>query len=151
MLQRKLQRHQGAHRMTHDMGTIDLQMVEQLQQLRGEIRELHAFGRQLAFTMAQHVVGQHTVLLRQRRELRLPGPLVHAHAMDEHDGAARALVRAMDLKGRAFEAPALHRLRRFHWSPARRDPGNGRQCGGGDGRQSTRPARPRSHSGRAHH
>ncbi len=65
-------------------------MIEQLQQLVGVAQQRGTALRTRAGAMAEHVVGNHTVLRGQANDLAAPHFFVQAHTMDQDHGLALA-------------------------------------------------------------
>ena len=84
--------HEPAHGMAHDIHRRDAEVVEEPPRLGHVVFERCRSGQRQAAAMARHVHRDDTVRGREGRDLRRPGLRIEAHAMDEEDFLALALV-----------------------------------------------------------
>ncbi len=74
MLQREVQGHATSERVPHQMCPVNLQVVEQTQQVVGNVVSLLWSRR---FSEWTNVVANDTELFRERGHLRVPTPAIH--------------------------------------------------------------------------
>ena len=119
-LQRRVHGHGAAEREPDQARALDAEIVEQREQVAGQLVDRVRAGRDRRAAVAAVVVAQDAVLAGQRRRLRVPHLVRGAERAREHDDRriVRALDAVVDARGHGASSPAAASARSIRASTA---------------------------------